>query len=101
MQEVSLCKQIKVKCSCPKYPTVHFDEKVVKYLSGEANDYEAVCLSVPTQLDSPQFLGSPLLDPHAGEKTASVREHILDACNIPVDTLFAVVWLHHCIKQWC
>ena len=37
-------------CS-PLYQTVRFDGKVVKYLSGEAHDHEAVCLSGPTQLN--------------------------------------------------
>ena len=69
---------------------MHFDGKVVKYLSGEAHDHEAICLSAPTQLAHPQFLGAPLLDPPTGQNTANVTIDILNASNIDIDTLLAI-----------
>ena len=77
-------------CS-PLYQTVRFDGQVVKYLSGEAHDHEAVCLSGPTQLN-PQFLGAPVLEPATWENMATVTLSILDAWNVPTDSLFASVW---------
>ena len=47
----SVADKIRQNFTSPLYPTVHFDGKVVKYLSGEAHDHEAVCLSGPTQLN--------------------------------------------------
>ncbi len=83
-------KKIKSNFSSPLFPTVHFDGKVVKYLSGEAHDHEAICLSAPTQLAHPQFLGAPLLDPPTGQNTANVTIDILNAWNIDIDALFAI-----------
>ena len=55
------------------------------------SDHEAVCLSGPTQLN-PQFLGAPVLEPATWENTATVTLSILDAWNVPTDSLFASVW---------
>jgi hypothetical protein len=88
----SIAKKIKTNFTSPRYPTVHFDGKVVKYLSGEAHDHEAVCLSGPTQMNHPQFLGAPLLDPPTGENTATVATSMLEAWEIDINILFAAVW---------
>lgn len=85
-------KRIRTSFSAPKYPTVHFDGKVVKHLSGVAHDHEAVCLSAPTDLDQPQFLGAPLIQPATGENTAAATISMLDGWDIDVQTLFAAVW---------
>ena len=87
----SVADQIRQKFTSPLYPTVHFDGKVVKYLSGEVHDHEAVCLSGPTQL-APQFLGAPVLEPATGQNTATVTLSILEAWNVGTDSLFASVW---------
>ena len=88
----NIAKKIRTNFSSPQYPTVHFDGKVVKYLSGKAHDHEAVCLSAPTQLDNPQFLGAPILDPPTGENTANVTISMLEAWGITVNDLFATLW---------
>ena len=87
----SIADKIRQNFTSPLYPTVRFDGKVVKYLSGEAHDHEAVCLSGPTQLN-PQFLGAPVLEPATWENTATVPLSILDAWNAPINSLFASVW---------
>ena len=64
---------------------------MVKYLSGEVHDHEAMCLSGPTQLN-PQFLVAPVLEPATGDNTATVTLSILQAWNVGIDSLFASVW---------
>lgn len=61
------------------------------YLSGEAHDHEAVCLSGPTQLNR-QFLGAPVLEPATWENTAAETLSILEAWNVGTVSLFASVW---------
>ena len=96
----NIAKKIRTNFSSPQYPTVHFDGKVVKYLSGEAHDHEAVCLSAPTQLDNPQFLGAPILDPPTGENTANVTISMLEAWGITFNDLFCYSVGHNSCEHW-
>lgn len=87
-----LSKKIHKSFIPPKFPSAHWDGKCVKYLSGEAFDHEAVCLSGPLDLAHPQFLGAPVLDPATGQNTAAVTREMLEAWNIDLNELFATIW---------
>ena len=65
---------------------------MVKHLSGELFDHEAVCLSSPTDIDHPRFLGAPELDPPTGESTATVTINVFNAWSIDINSLCAAVW---------
>ena len=69
----------KIRFTAPLSPTVDLDEKMVKHLSGESFDHEAVCFPSRTDIGHPQFLGAPELDPLTGENTARVTINMLDA----------------------
>jgi len=88
----SVAKKIQRSFQAPKYPTIHFDGKVVKHMSGEVKDHEAVCLSAPTDLQQPQFLGAPQIEPATGANMARATCNVLNEWEIPIGSLFASVW---------
>ena len=53
----------------------------------------------PTDIDHPQFLGAPELDPPAGEKRARVTTNIFNAWSIDINSLYAAVWDTTAVKS--